>query len=236
MQISIATHSLAIASGFSLGVLYPISSKARPLVPIQPHVHFLTLLPDLPNDFLSTPFGQALRPTIDSMFRRPGGSALPTVPSGAPPPSSNTDLASTLLQAVASRAISDGTQPYVPASASSSPSTPTPTPATQTLTSPIHLSTNPSSFHSVLRTHRAVIAFFTSSSCGPCRMIEPIFEDLAKVKARSESGVAFTKVDMGVGMGGSVANEWGVRVTPTFLFFLDGKKACCPSFASWDRI
>lgn len=57
-------------------------------------------------------------------------------------------------------------------------------------------------------------------------MIEPVFEELAKAKARSESGVAFTKIDLAVGMGGSVASEWGVRVTPTFLFFLDGKKVC----------
>jgi len=55
-------------------------------------------------------------------------------------------------------------------------------------------------------------------------MIEPVFEELAKAKARTENGVAFVKIDLGVGMGGSVASEWGVRVTPTFLFFLDGKK------------
>jgi thiol-disulfide isomerase/thioredoxin len=53
-------------------------------------------------------------------------------------------------------------------------------------------------------------------------MIAPAFEELAGAKSRS--GVAFTKVDLGVGMGSNVAGEWGVRVTPTFLFFLDGKK------------
>jgi hypothetical protein len=55
-------------------------------------------------------------------------------------------------------------------------------------------------------------------------MIAPVFEELATAKSRS--GVAFTKVDLAVGMGSSVASEWGVRVTPTFLFFLDGKKVC----------
>ena len=55
-------------------------------------------------------------------------------------------------------------------------------------------------------------------------MIAPVFEELAIAKSRS--GVAFTKVDLAVGMGSSVASEWGVRVTPTFLFFLDGKKVC----------
>lgn len=139
-------------------------------------------------------------------------------------PAANPDLASTLLQAVASRAASNGVQPsqsYLPTPAPTHPSTPTP--ATQTLTSPIHVSTNPSSFHSVLRTHRALVAFFTSTTCGPCRMIQPIFEELASAKARN-GNVAFTKIDLDVGMGSSVAGEFGVRVTPTFLFFLDGKK------------
>jgi desumoylating isopeptidase 1 len=53
-------------------------------------------------------------------------------------------------------------------------------------------------------------------------MIAPVFEELAAAKSRS--GVTFTKVDLDVGMGSSVAGEWGVRMTPTFLFFLDGKK------------
>lgn len=61
-------------------------------------------------------------------------------------------------------------------------------------------------------------------------MIEPVFEELASIKAKSERGVAFTKIDLAVGMGSSVASEWGVRVTPTFLFFLDGKKVCRLSF------
>jgi thiol-disulfide isomerase/thioredoxin len=176
---------------------------------------------DLPTDFLSTPFGAALRPTIDSMFRRPTAGG---VPSTAPPPVSNPDLASALLQGVASRATSNSTPSYLPTSAPTSSSAPTPTPATQTLASPIHLSTNPSSFHSVLRTHRALVAFFTSTTCGPCRIIAPVFEELAAAKSRN--GVAFTKIDLAVGMGSSVASEWGVRVTPTFVFFLDGKKVC----------
>jgi desumoylating isopeptidase 1 len=57
-------------------------------------------------------------------------------------------------------------------------------------------------------------------------MIEPVFERLAeeKTQGRGSGAVAFAKIDMGVGMGGMVANEWRVRVTPTFIFFLDGKR------------
>ena len=56
-------------------------------------------------------------------------------------------------------------------------------------------------------------------------MIEPVFEELAREKAkRGEGQVAFAKVDLGVGMGSMVAREYGVAATPTFGFFLDGKK------------
>ncbi|KAH7913980.1 PPPDE putative peptidase domain-containing protein [Hygrophoropsis aurantiaca] len=183
---------------------------------------------DLPSDFLSTPFGAALRPTIDRMFRGPGPSGISTPPpdmSAAASP--NPALAASLLQAVAARAAASSPgastpQGYLPTPAPTSPSTPLP--ATSSLTGQLHVSTNPASFHSLLRTHRAVIAFFTSATCGPCRMIAPVFEELAKTKSRSEGGVAFTKIDLSVGMGHAVASEWDVQVTPTFIFYIDGKK------------
>ena len=53
-----------------------------------------------------------------------------------------------------------------------------------------------------------------------------MFEELAREKAKKgeEGQVAFAKVDLGVGMGSMVAREHGVTATPTFGFFLDGKK------------
>jgi thiol-disulfide isomerase/thioredoxin len=90
----------------------------------------------------------------------------------------------------------------------------------------IHASTNPASFRALLSSHRAVVAMFTSATCPPCRMIEPVFEELAREKAKrgGEGQVAFAKVDLGVGMGSMVAREYGIAATPTFGFFLDGKK------------
>ena len=56
-------------------------------------------------------------------------------------------------------------------------------------------------------------------------MIEPVFEELAREKAKKGEGqVAFAKVVLGMGMGSMVAREYGVTATPTFGFFLDGKK------------
>lgn len=59
-------------------------------------------------------------------------------------------------------------------------------------------------------------------------MIEPVFEDLARSKKTLAAGgggqIAFVKVDLSVGMASMVAREYGVTATPTFGFFLDGKK------------
>ena len=89
----------------------------------------------------------------------------------------------------------------------------------------IHLFTNPASFRSLLGSHCAIVAMFTSATCPLCRMIEPVFEELAWTKAKAEGQqVAFVKVDLGVGMGSVVAHEYGVVATPMFGFFLDGTK------------
>lgn len=174
----------------------------------------LTRHSDLPSDFLSTPFGAALRPTIDSMFRCPTGLTPPAVPGQQPNPG---PASSPLLQAVADRATAG-------AALDSGYSTP----STSTVAGAIHVSTNPASFRSLLEAHRAVVAMFTSATCGPCRMIEPAFEDLAHAKSRGRGAgkVAFAKVDLGVGMGEAVARQYGVSATPTFGFFLDGKRVC----------
>ncbi|KDQ25439.1 hypothetical protein PLEOSDRAFT_1057725 [Pleurotus ostreatus PC15] len=185
---------------------------------------------DLPADFLSTPFGAALRPTIDAMFRAPSASSTPTpaprIPETQPVrPDPNPQLTASLLQAIANQAaLPELPPPFTPPTSTSNP-----TAATQSLTGPIHLATNPASFHTLLRTHRAVVAFFTQQSCPPCRVIEPVFERLAldttnNITTNRKGGLAFTKIDIGVGLGSALAQEFSVRATPTFIFFLDGQK------------
>lgn len=144
------------------------------------------------------------------MYRRPGpGTAVPTSTANTPP---NPELAASILQAVASQAANGS--PHTNAQSINS------------LASPMHVITNPATFNSFLKTHRAVVAFFTSATCPPCRMIEPVFERLSEEKGLHEdnNGAGFAKIDIGVGMGRNLATEWGIRATPTFIFFLDGKK------------
>jgi len=53
-----------------------------------------------------------------------------------------------------------------------------------------------------------------------------VFEDLAQAKSRGRTAdkVAFAKIDLGVGMSGAIARQYNVAATPTFGFFLDGKR------------
>ncbi|PFH46122.1 hypothetical protein AMATHDRAFT_156197 [Amanita thiersii Skay4041] len=176
---------------------------------------------DLPTDFLSTPFGASLRPTIDAMYRRPSPGA-PPVTAPAAPATPDPQLTASILQSVAAQAQS-GARMSNGAHA-----------ATNSLTSPVHVITNPASFQSFLASHKAAAVFFTSQTCGPCRMIEPMFERLAQEKGLRTRGrggklvetygAGFAKVDIGIGLGQSLASQFGVRVTPTFMFFVSGQK------------
>lgn len=98
-------------------------------------------------------------------------------------------------------------------------------PGLSSIVSPIHISTNLASFQSLLESHRVVIAFFTSATCGPCRFIEPTFEEIAERKTRGVGPglVAFVKVDI-QGAGHQLASRYSVRATPTFIMFMNQQK------------
>ena len=57
-------------------------------------------------------------------------------------------------------------------------------------------------------------------------MIGPIFQCLSEEKGLHEDrdGAGFAQTNIDVGMGRNLATEWGIRATPTFISFLDGKK------------
>lgn len=180
------------------------------------HSHSITYIADLPSDFLSTDFGRTLRPTIDRMYSRPtAGSALP--PSQGTP-----QVATSLLRSVAEGAA--GSPPVLLPG--------TPSSGLSSVVSPIHVSTNLSSFQSILASHRVVVAFFTSASCGPCRFIEPAFEEIAGEKTGGvEPGlIAFVKVDIQVGTGHQLASRYSVRATPTFIMFMDQQQVRLDAF------
>ena len=169
--------------------------------------HSVTSITDLPSDFLSTEFGRALRPTIDRMYSGPRADSAPL------PSPSRSQMTTSLLQSVA-QGVPISPSPLHPDS---------PSPGLASVVSPIHVSTNLASFQSILESHRAVVVFFTSATCGPCRFIEPTFEEIAEQKTRGVGPglVAFVKVDIQVGAGHQLASRYSVRATPTFIMFMN---------------
>lgn len=65
-----------------------------------------------------------------------------------------------------------------------------------------------------------VIADFYSDGCGPCRMIAPVFKNLAK--ETGQDNAVFVKIDTNVLY--ELSSRYGVRSLPTFIFFYNGKK------------
>ena len=75
-----------------------------------------------------------------------------------------------------------------------------------------------SAFEKAVSSPSGSVVYFTASWCGPCRMISPVYEELA---GGAGDGTTFLKVD--VDDQPEVAAAAGVTAMPTFKFFKDGQ-------------
>lgn len=72
----------------------------------------------------------------------------------------------------------------------------------------------------VLKSDKPVIVDFWAEWCGPCRMVDPIVEE---VGADFDGRVVIAKVDVDNNPG--ITASYGIRNIPTILFFKDGAVA-----------
>jgi len=84
----------------------------------------------------------------------------------------------------------------------------------ETPTEPVHVD-GADDLASVVEVHGVVLVDFYADWCGPCQMLEPIVESVAR-----DTPAAVAKVD--VDANGALAGQYGVSGVPTLVLFADG--------------
>ncbi|KAJ4407283.1 hypothetical protein N0V82_009952 [Gnomoniopsis sp. IMI 355080] len=63
------------------------------------------------------------------------------------------------------------------------------------------------------------VVFFTSATCGPCKMLYPVYDELA-----AEVGDKAVLIKVDIAQAFDVGSRYSIRATPTFVTFLRGKE------------
>ena len=72
-------------------------------------------------------------------------------------------------------------------------------------------------FEKIVTDNKVVFVDFSASWCGPCKMMEPVIEEIEKEFSKIE----ILKID--VDESPDVAQKYNIMSVPTFLFFDQGK-------------
>ncbi|KAF2678495.1 DUF862-domain-containing protein [Lentithecium fluviatile CBS 122367] len=156
----------------------------------------------LPQTVLNTPFGQMLKPRLDAMMR-------PITQASTP------QQAGLISSSSRNGAVQNGTPKSPPLSV-----------AEAHLEEATGRVNNVTTIQRVdrllgLAKDRCAIIFFTSSTCGPCKIMYQPFDDLA---AESGNKCVFLKIDFSYADRSINVRFPDVRATPTFVTFVHGKQ------------
>ncbi|KAI4244396.1 MAG: hypothetical protein L6R42_010468, partial [Xanthoria sp. 1 TBL-2021] len=155
----------------------------------------------LPQTVLNTPFGQMLKPQLDSAMR--GITQAPVAPAAIP---SQHQPTSTFNGVVNGHSSAQSGQVN---GASGIP------------TGQVHQVTTVKKLDTLLTSARnsCAVIFFTSATCPPCKLVYPAYDELA---AEAGNKAILIKVDLGEAY--EIGSKYQVRATPTFMSFLRGEK------------
>ncbi|KAJ5370999.1 uncharacterized protein N7496_007091 [Penicillium cataractarum] len=151
---------------------------------------------NLPRTFLETPFGQMMKPQIEAALKGvTQGSGLGPVPGPSAQPT----------------AARPSQAPVTPPSMAPAPP----------IVGRVHNVSNLSQLENHLRaaSNSCAVIFFTSSTCPPCKIVYPTYDELAE-----EVGEHGRLIKVDVGSAYDVSRKYNVRATPTFMTFLKGQK------------
>ncbi len=89
-----------------------------------------------------------------------------------------------------------------------------------TTAAPIHLSSE--NFEAAIADSatKPVVVDFWAAWCGPCKMIGPIIEELAKER----QDITWAKLDVDSPDSKEIASKYGIMSIPTMIIFKDGKE------------
>jgi thiol-disulfide isomerase/thioredoxin len=159
----------------------------------------------LPQDVLNTPFGQMLRPQLDAMMRPI--TQAPTPQPVQPQAPARAQPAMSTNNGVASNGVTNNSNGT----------------ALAVSTGRVNNVTTIKEVDRLLELgkDRCAIIFFTSATCGPCKLVYQPYDDLA---AEAGSKCVFMKIDF-TRADGSISTRYpNVRATPTFITYSKGAK------------
>lgn len=160
----------------------------------------------LPQTVLNTPFGQMLKPQLDNAMR--GITQAPIAPSAIPQQYGSQTNGNN----------SHGTRGNdFPSVSSSSHVNGT----SRSPTGQVHYATTLNTLDTLLTSAKSscAIIFFTSATCPPCKLLYPVYDELA---AEAGDQAVLIKVDLSDAY--EIGTRHQVRATPTFMSFLKGEK------------